>query len=79
MIPVLGYYDFRGFGDAPRLLLLYSKVDFQDKRYPLGPAPDYERKEWLQDKYNLNLDFPNLPYYIDDDVKITQVISKILN
>ncbi|CAG2171422.1 unnamed protein product, partial [Oppiella nova] len=42
-------------------------VDFVEKLYKHS-----ERDVWLSDKPNLGLDFPNLPYYIDGDVKISQ-------
>ncbi|XP_068125629.1 glutathione S-transferase Mu 1-like isoform X2 [Hyperolius riggenbachi] len=35
-------------------------------------APDYDKSEWLDEKEKLGLDFPNLPYLIDGDVKLTQ-------
>lgn len=31
--------------------------------------------EWLADKPNLGLAFPNLPYLIDGDVKLTQSLA----
>ena len=31
--------------------------------------------EWAKDKFNLGLDFPNMPYYIDGDVKLTQSMA----
>ncbi len=43
-----------------RLLLAHAGVEYEDKRYNIGPAPDYERDEWLNDKFNLGLDFPNV-------------------
>jgi len=47
-------------------------VAYEDKRYQTGPAPDYDISEWKADKFNLGMDFPNLPYYFDDDVKLSQ-------
>uniref|UniRef100_A0A8D1YEY4 Glutathione S-transferase n=1 Tax=Sus scrofa TaxID=9823 RepID=A0A8D1YEY4_PIG len=35
-------------------------------------APDYDRGQWLSDKFKLGLDFPNLPYLIDGAHKLTQ-------
>ncbi|VTJ68759.1 Hypothetical predicted protein [Marmota monax] len=35
-------------------------------------APDYDRSQWLSEKFKLSLDFPNLPYLIDGVQKITQ-------
>ncbi|XP_037576602.2 LOW QUALITY PROTEIN: glutathione S-transferase-like [Dermacentor silvarum] len=73
--PVLGYCDMRGFAQPIRNLLVYKGVDFVDKRYKLGPAPGYDHEEWLGEKFTLGLEFPNLPYYIDGDVKLTQSLA----
>nr|XP_027205212.1 glutathione S-transferase [Dermatophagoides pteronyssinus] len=73
--PILGYWDIRGYAQPIRLLLTYSGVDFVDKRYQIGPAPDFDRSQWLNEKFNLGLDFPNLPYYIDGDMKMTQTFA----
>ncbi|XP_037356728.1 glutathione S-transferase Mu 1-like [Talpa occidentalis] len=35
-------------------------------------APDYDRSQWLSEKFKLGLDFPNLPYLIDGAHRITQ-------
>ena len=45
----------------------------------INTVPPYSmlRSCWTDIKYSLGLDFPNLPYYIDDDVKLTQVSSAI--
>ena len=37
-----------------------------------GGPPDYDRKAWLDDKFKVGLDFPNLPYFTDGDVKVTE-------
>ncbi|XP_078500907.1 glutathione S-transferase Mu 1-like isoform X2 [Lissotriton helveticus] len=55
-----------------RLLLEYTGTAYEDKHYVPGPAPDYDRSQWLKEKETLGLDFPNLPYLIDGDVKLTQ-------
>jgi len=72
MAPVLGYWKIRGYVQRIRLLLAYTGEKYDEKLYTCGPAPDYARPEWLSDKVSLGLDFPNLPYYIDGDVKISQ-------
>lgn len=61
----LGYWDIRGLAEPIRYLLHYKNVKFEDKRY-------LSYDSWQNDKFQLNLDFPNLPYYIDDNVKLTQ-------
>lgn len=75
MVPVLAYWDLRSLGQPIRNLLIYKGVQFEDKRYKLGPPPDYSKNEWYSDRFKLGLEFPNLPYYIDDDVKLTQSLA----
>ena len=48
-------------GQPIRLMLAYAGVDYVDKRYTLGP--DMDRSEWLKDKFNLGLDFPNVSLF----------------
>lgn len=72
MAPILGYWDIRGLAEPIRLLLNYTETDFKDERYELGDAPEYSAKAWTSVKYTLGLSFPNLPYYIDGDMKISQ-------
>ncbi len=55
-----------------RLLLEYTKTPFEDKFVSCGPAPDFDRSAWTSVKGSLGLDFPNLPYYLDGDIKVTQ-------
>ncbi|XP_041494089.1 glutathione S-transferase Mu 4 [Microtus oregoni] len=68
----LGYWDIRGLAHAIRLLLEYTDTSYEEKRYVMGDAPDYDRSQWLSEKFKLGLDFPNLPYLIDGPHKITQ-------
>ena len=72
--PILAYWDVRCLAESIRLLLHYSEIPFENKCYPTGDAPDYARPEWEKDKFNLGLDFPNLPYWIDknENVKLTE-------
>ena len=44
-------------------------VDYDLEEYE--PTPD--RKNWTDVKFTLGLDFPNLPYFIDDGLKLTEV------
>jgi len=68
MAPTLGYWNIRGLAQPIRLLLAYTETEVEDKRYT---QPD----EWFGSKFNLGLDFPNLPYYIDGDVKLSQSLA----
>ncbi|XP_012887316.1 PREDICTED: glutathione S-transferase Mu 2 [Dipodomys ordii] len=68
----LGYWDIRGLAHAIRLLLEYTDTSYEEKKYSMGDAPDYDKSQWLSEKFKLGLDFPNLPYLIDGAHKITQ-------
>lgn len=63
--PTVGYWDIRGLAEPIRYLLHFKGIKFEDKRYLTYDS-------WQNDKFALNLDFPNLPYFIDDNVKMTQ-------
>ncbi|CAL1275160.1 unnamed protein product [Larinioides sclopetarius] len=69
--PILGYWDIRGTAEPIRYLLHYKKVDFEDKRYP-ADDPGYE--QWQKEQFSLGLDFPVLPYYMEDDIKLTHSV-----
>ncbi|XP_069094449.1 glutathione S-transferase Mu 1-like [Pleurodeles waltl] len=72
MTMIFGYWDIRGLAHPIRLLLEYTGTSYEDKQYVCGPGPDYDRSHWLKEKETLGLAFPNLPYLIDGDVKLTQ-------
>src|SRR5256885_1386014 len=74
--PILGYWDIRAFAQPMRYMLKYAGVDFVDKRYQFGEGKTLAemesiRKHWMPVKFTLGLDFPNLPYYIDGDIKVS--------
>ncbi|CAK8679018.1 unnamed protein product [Clavelina lepadiformis] len=62
---ILGYWDIRGLAQPIRYMLGYLGVEYEDKRY-------VEKNSWFDVKLNMNLDFPNIPYIIDGDVRTTQ-------
>ena len=65
----LGYWGIRGAGQIPRLLLHYSGVEFENYTYTDGDL-------WFKDeKHNLGLNFPNLPYLVDDDYNISEAAA----
>lgn len=66
MMATLGYWGIRGIVQPIRFLLAYLGVKYTDKRYISG-------EEWFnKDKLNLGLTFPNIPYYIDNDIQLTE-------
>ena len=53
------------YGQPIRLLLAHAGVEYEDKRYNIkGEAPNFDRSEWLADKFNLGLEFPNVSIYL---------------
>ena len=62
------YWDFRGLGQVGRQLLIYTGADWENKQYDFSKQADWFEK----DKKDLGLDFPNLPYIIDGDIKVTE-------
>ncbi|CAN7985228.1 unnamed protein product [Ixodes hexagonus] len=74
-VPTLAYWNTRGLAQSIRNLLIYKGVEFEDKRFDFGRSPDFRNKEWLKEKFTLGLTFPNLPYYIDGNVKLTQSLA----
>ncbi|CAG2163945.1 unnamed protein product [Oppiella nova] len=78
MAPTLGYWNIRGLAQPIRLLLAYSSTEYEDKRYGIGAVwsgTEFDRNDWLDDKHTLGLDFPNLPYYLDGHLKLTQSVA----
>lgn len=62
----LGYWRIRGRGQVPRLLLAYTGAIWEDVQYT---SPE----QWFgADQKDLNLDFPNLPYLLEGDFKMTE-------
>ncbi|CAG0894170.1 unnamed protein product [Darwinula stevensoni] len=56
-----------------RNLLTYTGVEWENKVYQMDPAG---RDAWFDDKKDgLGLEFPNLPYYLDGDVKLSQSLA----
>lgn len=79
-VPTLGYFQTRGLAQPIRLVLHYAGVPFNDKRHQFGAGTtvaemDSIKKDWLAEKFTLGLDFPNIPYFIDGDLKLTQSLA----
>jgi len=65
---VLGYWKLRGLCQPIRFLAKYIGVDLTEKIYTVETAEEWKEK----DKLSLGLDFPNLPYLITGDMKLTE-------
>ena len=66
--PTWGYWNIRAGprGNINRHIIALSGANVEIKNYTFGT------EEWANEKNNLGLDFPNLPYIIDGDFKITE-------
>lgn len=73
--PILGYWAIRGLAAQIRYMFYYCNVDFEDKLYEVGDAPDFDKSSWLNEKNELGLEYPNLPYLIDGDTKLTETVA----
>jgi len=66
MAPVIGYWGLRGLVNPIRLLLEYAGEKYEYKDWS-NTTPG-----WFEQKNQLGLPFPNLPYLIDGQTKLTQ-------
>jgi glutathione S-transferase len=73
---VLGYWNTRALAHDLRAMLVWGGVEFEDRRYTVGPPPLYDKSDWYDVKEGLGLGpFPNLPFLLDPSaqgVAITQ-------
>lgn len=74
--PTLVYWNICGLVQAIRFALVYSGVDFVDVRLdPGGPGLETYKKEWKdakKGKLSKVMEFPNLPYFLDGNIALTQ-------
>lgn len=66
----IGYWKTRGRGQIIRHLLAYTALEHEEVTYT-------QPNEWFStgDKSKLGLDFPNLPYLIRGDFKLTESMA----
>ncbi|XP_075263053.1 glutathione S-transferase Mu 6-like [Convolutriloba macropyga] len=67
----LGYWKIRGMGEPIKLILEYLEVPSEWKEYTFDNAQDW----FANDKVNLGIEFPNLPYLIDGEFKTAQTMT----
>jgi glutathione S-transferase len=66
---IVGYWGIRGNAGPIRSLLAYCGISFKNKLYS-------DPEEWFhKDKQTLGFKYPNLPYLIDGDKKITETLA----
>lgn len=65
---VLGYWGIRGRAQPLRHLLCFCNIPFEDKCYL---SPDAYGKDMAE----CGIDFPNLPYLLDGDVKFSETLA----
>ena len=70
--PTLGYWKIRGLASQIRYQMVYLGVNYQEDIYEQGDAPEFSRAVWTDKKNSLGLAFPNLPYFVDGDIKLTE-------
>lgn len=71
-----GYWKIRGLSSNIRYQLAYSGVkDYNMVEYELGDAPGFDSSSWFGVKPTLGFDFPNLPYIIDGEYKLTETFA----
>ena len=58
------------------MMFYYLNVNFDDKTYPvLGEAPDFDKSSWFDVKESKGMEYPNLPYLIDGETKISETTA----
>lgn len=72
--PTLGYWQIRGLIAGIRYQMHYMGVDYNMEEYEQGDGPEFCKAVWIDEKFNLGLDFPNLPYLMDGDVSMTETV-----
>jgi glutathione S-transferase len=67
--PQYGYWDLRGLAQSTRLALAYMGVDYKETIYKNDPEGE---EVWKKAKPTLGMAAPNLPYWIDGDIKLSE-------
>jgi len=75
MATKLSYWDSRGTVQPIRLLLRYVGEKYVEDNKQEGPDPVKSYAKWYEEKVTLDMPFPNLPYYIDGDLKLSQSMA----
>lgn len=65
----IGYWDCRGVANSLRLTLIACNLEYDETIYDIVNGRD---KWFEEDKKNLDLTMPDLPYFIHGDIKMTE-------
>ena len=74
-MPTLGYWKIRGLAAGIRMQMIYQGVEYDLAEYEQGDGPEFSRDAWYSVKPTMGLDFPNLPYFINGDFRITETVA----
>ena len=55
--------------------MAYMNAEYDLDEYECTDGPEFSREAWTSVKPTLGLDFPNLPYLFDGDVKLTETTA----
>lgn len=71
----LGYWNVRGRAEFIRMLLHYLNLKYTEQVYIHGPPPENDVTSWFNEKFDLGMELPNLPYLMDGDYKISESLA----
>lgn len=67
---ILGYWKIKARGEPLRILMHYLNIEFEERNFSIN--------EWFLNKDKMGFDFPNLPFLIDGEKKLTESQTIIL-
>ena len=73
-LPTLGYWNIRGMAQSIRYQLIYQGIEYNEEIYEPAKGEDV-RANWMNVKHNLGIEFPNLPYFIDGKLKMSETLA----
>lgn len=75
---IVAYWNLRGRAEPIHVMLEYLGIDYERKVYSTDTILDpegYKNHVWFQDKAKLEVDYPNIPYIVDGDKKLAQLMA----
>jgi glutathione S-transferase len=68
----------RGLAHPIRYLLEFTEHPYEDVMYEQGDPPNFSVECWTSVKNTLGLDFPSIPYLIDQETRLTDPYAIML-